>query len=189
MSWDHPWAESALPLDQDHPPVAIVPPVPTDPAALRGMFAQHPDGITAVAACPDGATPVGMVVTSFSVGISFDPPLVLFSAQSSSRTWRQLAGASRLGVSVLAAQHAVAVRQLASRSGDRFAGIDIHRTESGAVFVDGARLWLECSIYSETEVGDHRLVLLEVHSASSHRTAAPLIYHDHQTLVLDTEPG
>jgi len=146
------------------------------------MFAQHPTGIAAICAEIDG-TPHGMVATSFSVGASFEPPLMLLAVQQDSRTWPRLASTPRLGVSVLAQQNAEAVRRLASRHGDRFAGIEIVRSVHGAVFVRGARLWLDCRIVSDHELGDHRIVVLEAVGASSLASAAPLVYHDGQVTV------
>jgi len=179
--WTHPWADFELEPDDGSVPIAVVPPAPTDPEALRGMFAQHPTGIAAICAELDGV-PHGMVATSFSVGASFDPPLVLFSAQNASNTWPRLAAAPRIGVSVLAGSNAAAVRRLASRQGDRFAGIDIARSRDGAVFVAGARLWLECRLVSQQPLGDHTLVVLQVVGASSLESAPPLVYHDGQVV-------
>ena len=182
MSWTHPWADFVLERTDDGIPVVVMPPAPSSPLALRGMFSQHPTGIAAICAELDG-TPHGMVATSFSVGASFDPPLALFSAQKDSRTWPRLASAPRIGVSILAEGNADAVRRLASRQGNRFADLDIARSPDGAVFVAGARLWLECRVVSEQELGDHTLVVLEVLGSSSLADASPLIYHDGQVVV------
>ena len=180
--WTHPWADFELEHDDGSVPVVTVPAAPVDPVALRGMFSQHPSGIAAICAELDG-TPHGMVATSFSVGASFDPPLVLFSAQGDSGTWPRLATAPRLGVSVLAEVNAAAVRRLASRRGDRFADVGIARSRDGAVFVAGARLWLECRLVSQQPLGDHTLVVLQVLGASSLADAAPLVYHDGEVVA------
>ncbi|TQR79565.1 flavin reductase, partial [Mycobacterium hodleri] len=49
-------------------------------ANLRHVFAHVPSGVAAVSAIVDGV-PVVLVASSFQVGISADPPLVLFSVQ------------------------------------------------------------------------------------------------------------
>lgn len=184
--WTHPWSEFELEPDDGSVPFVSVPPAPLDPAALRGMFAQHPTGIAAICAEAEGS-PHGMVATSFSVGASFDPPLVLFSVHAGSRTWPRLAAARRLGVSVLAETNAAAVRRLASRRGDRFEGVGITRSRDGAVFVAGARLWLECRLVSQQPLGDHTLVVLEVLGASSLEDAVPLVYHDGQVVIAGSQ--
>lgn len=175
MSWDHPWAEAIDPADDA--PLVSVPRAPTDPAAVRGMFAQHPTGIVAICAELDGVRH-GMIATSFTVGVSFSPPLVLFSAQRSSRTWPEIGRAATIGVSVLGADNAPVVKAMSSRSGDRFAHVRVARTQGGAVFIDGARLWLECRVHATSELGDHLVVVLEVLGGSGRPNIRPLTYHD-----------
>ncbi|PRY67859.1 flavin reductase (DIM6/NTAB) family NADH-FMN oxidoreductase RutF [Glaciihabitans tibetensis] len=150
--------------------------VSTDPAVIRTAFGRFPSGIAALSALVDGA-PVGIVASSFSVGASFDPPLVMFSVQNSSTTWPTLRRHGRIGVSVLGSEHAQLCYQLASRSGDRFAGVPVVATDEGALFIDGSALWLDCEILSETAAGDHHIVLLEVKALKVEADQEPLIYH------------
>jgi flavin reductase (DIM6/NTAB) family NADH-FMN oxidoreductase RutF len=70
------------------------------PAALRQAFGRFPSGIAALCAQIDG-TPNGIVASSFTVGVSMEPPLVMFAVQNTSRTWPVLRGADRIGVSIL----------------------------------------------------------------------------------------
>lgn len=148
-----------------------------DPALLRQAFSHFPSGVAAFAAQVDGRLE-GMVASSFSVGVSMDPPLVMFAIQNSSTTWPVLRAADRLGVSVMGAGHDAAVRQLASRDkAGRFAGLAIERSESGAVFVHDSPLWLECSIFGEIPAGDHHVVLLEVTALHDDETIEPLVFH------------
>ncbi|MBF4633409.1 flavin reductase family protein [Agreia pratensis] len=181
MEWTQPWAEFEVP-DDDSGRVEM-PPVPSDPAAVRQMFAEYPAGVAAICADIDQSA-VGMVVTSLTVGASFDPPCVLVSIQRDSKTWASLSTAPRIGVSVLSENNAEEVRRLASRTGDRFDRSVLGRTVDGAVFISGARLWLECRILSAMPTGDHFVVVLEVTGASAHKTARPLIYHTGSTVSL-----
>jgi flavin reductase (DIM6/NTAB) family NADH-FMN oxidoreductase RutF len=108
-----------------------LPPLASDPEHVRGLMGRFPSGVAALCAVVDGSR-VGMVATSFSAGVSYSPPMVMFSVQNSSRTWLALRTASRIGVSILGVSQADACMQLASRSRDRFAGLDITETDSGA---------------------------------------------------------
>jgi flavin reductase (DIM6/NTAB) family NADH-FMN oxidoreductase RutF len=155
-----------------------------DPMALRTTFALFPSGVAALSAIidsGDGPEPVVLVASSFQVGISMDPPLVLFAVQHTSSSWPKLkAGAQaggRIGVSVLGEAHDLAARQLASKAADRFAGIDTTTLDSGANFIHGAPVWLECSIYSEVPAGDHDVVLLQVHAMGHAPDTEPLVWH------------
>ena len=144
--------------------------------AVRQTFALFPSGVAAIAAEIDGVARV-LVASSFQVGISADPPLVLFAVQRTSETWPLLRAAPRLGVSVLGEAHESAARQLASKVADRFSGIATETTGSGAILIDGAPVHLECSMEGETPAGDHEVVLLRVHALATDPAAAPLVFH------------
>lgn len=145
-------------------------------AALRSAFAQFPSGVAALAA-RIADRPVGFVASSFTVGVSIEPPLVMFAVQNSSTTWPVLRTARRIGVSVLGQSHDSACRQLASRATDRFAGVDVRTTDQGAIFVDGAPMSLECTIENEVPAGDHQVVILRVQALSTESTVDPLVFH------------
>lgn len=148
-----------------------------DPLAVRGAFAHHPSGIAALCAEIDGE-PHGLVASSFTVGVSLEPPLVLFSSQNTSRTWPRLRRSSHIGVSVLAGEQSPLVRQIASTKGDRFAGLDYTTNDDGALFLPRASLWLDCSIEVEVPAGDHTVVLLRVHHfAEGAASTDPLVFH------------
>ncbi|WP_432498900.1 flavin reductase family protein [Kineococcus gypseus] len=147
-----------------------------DPGALRSTFALFPSGVAAISAVVEGE-PVVLVASSFQVGISQDPPLVLFAVQHTSTSWPRLRTAPLLGVSVLGEAHDSAARQLASRAADRFAGIETTTTAGGAHLVHGAPVWLECSVHSEVPAGDHDVVLLRVHTMGSVPDTEPLVWH------------
>lgn len=145
-------------------------------ASIKAAFAQFPSGVAAFCAMVDFA-PEALVASSFTVGVSLEPPLVMFAVQNSSTTWPKLRQARRLGVSVLAQGQEEACLQLSSKTRDRFAGLATSVSDSGAVLLDGALLGLECEIVSETPAGDHTIVVLEVKSTEINHSADPLIYH------------
>ncbi|WP_150306550.1 flavin reductase family protein [Planctomonas psychrotolerans] len=147
-----------------------------DAAEIRAAFNRFPSGIAAVCAEIDGV-PVGVVVSSFSVGVSFDPAIVMFSMQNSSSSWPLLRTARSIGISVLGSDQSSVASQLASRKGNRFRDLDISVTESGSLFLGGATLLLDCHVMSEIPAGDHHVVLLEVKSLRVESNTEPLVYH------------
>jgi len=149
-----------------------------DAGQLRRAFGAYPTGVAAVAATLDGV-PTGLAASSFT-SISLDPPLVSVSIAHSSTTWPRLRTAERLGVSVLGAHQEVAARQLADRNIDRFAALSWRETADGAVLIDSASAWLDCSIEQEIAAGDHSLVLLRVHALGYDPSIEPLVFHASQ---------
>ncbi|WP_380134788.1 flavin reductase family protein [Kineococcus gynurae] len=146
-----------------------------DPARLRSTFALFPSGVAALSAVVEGR-PTVLVASSFQVGISADPPLVLFAVQRTSRSWPVLRRAGRIGVSVLGEVHDAAARQLASRADDRFRGIPTTTLPNGAHFVQGAPVWFDTSVHGEFPAGDHDVVLLRVHALGTDPGAEPLVF-------------
>lgn len=146
-----------------------------DPATLRRVLAAFPTGVTALAALVDGE-PVGIAANSFT-SVSLDPPLVSVCVATTSSTWPKLRRATRLGVSVLSHEQEEASRSLASRGVDRFAGLSWRATDDGAILLDGASAWFDCSVEREIRAGDHEIVLLNVHDLGTDPLTPPLVFH------------
>lgn len=154
-----------------------------DPAALREAFGHFPTGVVAIAAEVDGIR-VGMAASTF-VPVSLRPPLVSFSVQNSSETWPKLAGLPALGISVLGESHHEAVRTLAAKSGDRFAGIDTVSTPAGAVFVHDTCVWIESAVEHLVPAGDHTVVILRITDVTVHDGVSPIVFHRSRFRRLD----
>ncbi|ARC58074.1 Flavin-dependent monooxygenase, reductase subunit HsaB [Frondihabitans sp. 762G35] len=152
-------------------------PYSPDPQLLRTTFSYFPSGVVALAAEVDGA-PEGLIASSFTVGVSLEPPLVVFSVQNTSTTWPVLKRAERIGISVLGETHGQTARQIAAKDkSTRFENLDLETTASGALFVHGSPVWLETKAYAEYPAGDHTLILLEVTALYADDAIAPLVFH------------
>ncbi|KOG32505.1 flavin reductase family protein [Streptomyces resistomycificus] len=149
---------------------------PADPALLRQAFGCFPSGVTAVCAL-DSGSPVGMAASTFTP-VSLSPALISVCMQDTSTTWPRLRQRSRVGVSVLAEGQDEICRSLAGTGADRFAGVDWDADEDGGVYIHGASLRLNCSLYAELPGGDHTIVLLEIHGLRAEPDREPLVFHN-----------
>lgn len=145
---------------------------------LRRAFAQVPQGVVVVGAELDGA-PEGLVASTFTAGVSLDPPLVTFAVQHTSKTWPRLRdAASHLGVSVLGAEDEGLCRQIASKDrANRFAGVDYTTDDDGALTLQATPLWLKTRVYNQFTAGDHDVVILEILDLGADQTKAGLVFH------------
>jgi flavin reductase (DIM6/NTAB) family NADH-FMN oxidoreductase RutF len=143
---------------------------------LRAAFGAVPSGVVAVCGLDATGQALGMAVSTF-VPVSLDPPLVALSVQTTSRTWPELRGIRRLGISVLGSAHGSAARQLAAREGDRFGGLLTTVRSGTALFLEGTPAQFECSVADEIPAGDHLIVILSVHALTVDAAADPLVFH------------
>jgi flavin reductase (DIM6/NTAB) family NADH-FMN oxidoreductase RutF len=149
----------------------------SDPGEMKRAFSGFPSGVAALSALVDG-DPTLMIVSSFAVGVSYDPPMVSFAVQHSSTTWPVLSRTRAIGVSVLGEEHTGKARQMASRSKDsRFAGLGTLEAASGAIFLEGAPVWLECTVERSYPAGDHDIILLRVLAMMTDDERNPVVWH------------
>lgn len=159
-----------------------------EPAVLRRTFAGFPSGVAAIAAVVDGRKEA-LVASSFSVGVSLEPPLVMFAVQNTSRAWAGLRAAPALGVSVFSADHAQLCRGLSSGPPEhRFDGVEHHLASNGAIYLHGAPVWLDCVVWKCVQAGDHQVVIVEIEGLFSDPDIEPLVWHGSRFRKLDPRP-
>lgn len=147
-----------------------------DTKLVRDAFAQFPSGVSVLAFDLDGEHHA-LVASSFMVGVSLDPVLVAVAVQKTSETWDRVLAADTIGVSIFGKGQGDLTRQLAGKDrANRFTDVAVDVSESNAVYIEDAALWLECSIYQVSEAGDHWMALLEVHKIGVSGNE-PLIWH------------
>lgn len=153
---------------------------------IRKAFSTFPSGVAEISAVVNGV-PKGIAASSFTVGVSLDPPLVSVAVQNSSTTWPTLYQAERIGVSILGINQEATCRQLASKEPNKFDQISYTTVPGGAIRLPGCSLWLECTLYTEYPGGDHTVALLEVHCSDINSQTSPLVFHECTFKFLDSE--
>lgn len=146
-----------------------------DPALFRETLGYFPTGVVVITAIDDEGEPVAMVVGSFT-SVSLDPPLVAYLPTKSSGSYARLRTSRHFCVNVLAADQMELCGQLASKSPDKFAGVDWTPAPSGSPVLTGAVSWIECERESEVDGGDHYIVLGKVTDLAVQRASLPLLF-------------
>ncbi|CAB5004084.1 MAG: flavin reductase [Actinobacteria bacterium] len=146
-----------------------------DDRRFREVLGHYPTGVALVAALAPEGDPVGMVVGSFT-SVSLDPPLVAFLPAIGSGTFARLRQSGTFVINVLSAEQEGLCRTFASRSDDKWAGVDWHASASGDPILRDAVAWIECAVESITEAGDHYLVIGRVRDLSVQSPVTPLVF-------------
>ena len=144
--------------------------------SLRAVMSRFPTGVTIVAAHDADGSPIGLTVNSFT-SVSLDPPLVLVCINRRANSHDPLLAGGGFTVSILSgAQADVATRFAQSPSEGRFEGVEWSPAPSGKPVVAGCAAWLDCSIHSVVEAGDHTVIL--GHAEAADWTDQPaLLFH------------
>lgn len=124
---------------------------------FRDVLGRYCSGVTVVTSMSD-AEPVGMTCQSFT-SVSLDPPLVAFVPAKTSRAFPLMRKAGHFCVNFLAADQIQLSNTMASRGTDKFADVDWTPSRTGAPLLDGIVGYVDCTIHTVHEAGDHYLVI------------------------------
>lgn len=150
---------------------------PIDERALRGAFGEFATGITIVAGRhPETDEPIGFACQSFS-SLSLDPPLLLFTAMETSRSWPLIAASGRFSVNILAADQQPISELFGRPNPNRFDKISWQPSAANMPLIDGAVAWMDCQLAQELPGGDHTIVVGQIEDLGTREDAMPLIYH------------
>jgi flavin reductase (DIM6/NTAB) family NADH-FMN oxidoreductase RutF len=141
--------------------------------ASLGMFAT---GVTIVTARSAAGDLVGLTANSFN-SVSLAPPLVLWSLSQGAGSMAAFSNGMHYAINVLAADQQRLAEQFATRSGDRWAGVQFTEGVSGAPLLEGAAATFECFNRSQYAEGDHVIFVGEVERCGHRENASPLLYH------------
>jgi flavin reductase (DIM6/NTAB) family NADH-FMN oxidoreductase RutF len=147
--------------------------MPIDDAQFKLAMSHFASGVTVVTTAHQGKQ-YGMTVASFA-SLSLHPPLVLVCIEKTVKTHDAIIAAGKFGISILANDQADISSRFASRSDEKFAGIDVRKGELDVPLIEGALTTLECRVTDKVAGGDHTIFVGEVVSAAT-REGAPLLY-------------
>jgi flavin reductase len=132
-----------------------------DSRLLRTVFGRFATGVTVVAA--NGPEPRGMTANSFT-SVSIKPPLILVCINRNASIHRAVLASGSFAVSVLSARQEHVARYFADHTRPRgdaeFDAVDWSPApRTGAPVLDEALAWLDCSLATSYDGGDHTIFL------------------------------
>lgn len=143
---------------------------------LRNAFGQFATGVTVITTVDTDGSLIGMTANSFT-SVSMDPPLLLCCPGNNVPSLPAFQRAGHFTINVLAAEQQNLALQFARPADDKFAGVDYTPGLFGAPVLADALATFECTIYSLQEMGDHHLMVGEIHRFTSAEDGAPLLFH------------
>lgn len=147
-----------------------------DSRHFRSALGQFATGVTVVTTRLGDGSFLGLTASSFN-SVSLDPPLVLWSLGNRAQSLPVFSANSHYVINVLTAEQQVLAEQFASRSENRFEGVEFTLSRTGLPILKGASAWFECFNRSQYPEGDHVIFVGEVEQCA-HSNAAPLIFHN-----------
>ena len=137
-----------------------------------GMFAT---GIAVVTTRAANGEAIGLTVNSFN-SVSLDPPLIVLSLARHLQSLSVFEACEYYAVNVLSEDQQHLSQLFATRSDEKFAGLDIDEGLYGVPLLRGCCARFECRNTVRHEGGDHLLFLSEV-VRFDREDHPPLIFH------------
>ncbi|MFC9556807.1 flavin reductase family protein [Rhodococcus sp. NPDC056960] len=140
---------------------------------MKQVNRQFVTGVTVITAM-DGDTPKGLAVNAFA-SISLDPPTVMVCVQRTSNTHDCLFRSDHLAINILSTAQVDVVNRFASKSEDKFAGLNWQPGPFGSPLIDLSSAQMEVEIRERLQASTHTVFICRVlHAATSEET--PMIY-------------
>ena len=145
-----------------------------DANLYKQVMGSFPSGVTVITTLDEDGQLVGLTASAFS-SLSMDPALVLFCPTKVSRSWKAIEASGRFCVNMLTEKQKHVSARFGSKEPDKFAGIDWHPSELGSPIIDGSLAYIDCTVASVHDGGDHFVVFGAVQSLAEFVSKAPKI--------------
>jgi flavin reductase (DIM6/NTAB) family NADH-FMN oxidoreductase RutF len=152
--------------------------MPPAPAQMKDVLSRFASGVTVVTTLHEGA-PYGLTVSAFSA-VSLSPPRVLVCLGNDTDSKPLVERAGRFAVHILGKDHAglgLRFAKLAADAGDPFEGLPYRSEQTGSPILDQCLAWLDCTIASTAQVGDHTVFVGAVEAAGLGADGEPVLYY------------
>ncbi|MET7995852.1 flavin reductase [Amycolatopsis sp. NPDC005232] len=141
---------------------------------LKEFNRKFVTGVTVVTTMDSADRPRGLAVSAY-MPISLDPPLVALCVQKTSSTYPSLFESKHLGINIIANTQRAVVAGFASKSDDKFAGLDWHAGPEGSPLIRGSAASIEAEIKERFRAKTHVLIVAQV-TYLEVSTSDPMVY-------------
>ncbi|HXN58689.1 MAG TPA: flavin reductase family protein [Candidatus Angelobacter sp.] len=152
--------------------------LPLDKASFRHAMGHFASGVTIMTTTADGRMH-GMTVSAFA-SQSLDPLLILVSVERSTEMHKLVTASQAFAINILG-QHAEGTARFfadnARLKGPEFVDGAYHIGVNGAPLLDEAVAYLEATVHSTLEAGDHSVIVGRVTALEVLSDAEPLVYY------------
>lgn len=132
-------------------------------AAFRRVIGRFASGVVLIDST-DEQHRFSMAVNSFAP-VSLDPPLVLFCARKTSRSWPNIRAIGSFAASFLTAGQIEVSSAFARRQPNRYDLAAWTTLESGQQRLSDCVGWLDCTIENVVDAGDHEVCIARVRAS------------------------
>ena len=145
---------------------------------FRKALGSFATGVTVITVDFEGQVR-GMTANAFA-SVSLDPLLILVCVDHKARTHAHLHARKRFGINILAENQRTISEYYARptathEEAEQQAGAHFDRTKHGTPVLHGALAYLECSLRTAQDAGDHTIFIAEVEDVVV-REGDPLLY-------------
>jgi len=152
--------------------------LPLDKASFRHAMGHFASGVTIMTTTADGRMH-GMTVSAFA-SQSLDPLLILVSVERSTEMHKLVMASQAFAINILGEPAEGTARFFADNArleGPEFVDGAYHIGVNGAPLLDEAVAYLEATVHSTLEAGDHSVIVGRVTALDVRSDAQPLIYY------------
>ena len=160
---------------------------PFETRRLRDALGTFPTGVTVITTSTPEGRREGVTANSFAA-LSLDPPLVLWSLNSTAKSLPGFNRAGRFAINVLGAHQSDLSHRFATPREDKFEGVEVQAGLGGCPLLPDALACFECETHHKVELGDHWLFVGRV-IRFGFREGAPLAFHGGRYSGVTPAPG
>ena len=137
-----------------------------DPRELRNIFGAFATGVTVITTKDTTGKPFGLTANSYT-SLSLDPPLVLVCVDKKVDCYACFDQSKVFVVNILSEGQDQLSTRFATKGIEKFEGVAVRQGNLGVPLLDGAVAYIECTLVSAYEGGDHTIYVGEVQAASA----------------------